>query len=149
MDWIMSMIFYCEEADSDAKPLLYFSAIAGAAFGSIHCVAWNLEFPSHAEQIMWRSASLTLIGVCLTIFVGVPIQNWAEPRWIRVNRQRHGSLTDRLWRLLTFRRYISFIPTIIYPTARLILLILATLSLRRLPDSALRTVTWTKLIPHI
>ena len=42
MNWIMSMIFYCENAD--AKPLLYFSAIAGAAFGSIHCAAWNFDF---------------------------------------------------------------------------------------------------------
>ena len=71
MDWIMSMIFYCEDADT--KPLLYFSAVAGAAFGSIHCAAWNFDFPSHVEQIMWRTASLTLVGVCLSIFFGGPI----------------------------------------------------------------------------
>ena len=64
MTWIMSMIFYCE--DTDVKPFLCFSAIAGAVFGFIHCTAWNFAFPSHVEKIMWRTASLTLVGLCLS-----------------------------------------------------------------------------------
>ena len=144
MDWIMSMIFYCE--NTDAKPFLYFSAVAGAAFGSVHCAAWNFDFPSQVEQIMWRIASLTLVGVCLSIFAGAQIRNWSQTRW---NAAEGGSLTQSLWGLMYLRRNISFIPTIIYPIARLTLLILALLSLRHLPDSALRAVTWTKFIPHI
>ena len=144
MEWIMAMIFYSERADT--KPLLYFSAMVGAIFGSIHCVAWNFDFPSQVEQIMWRIASLTLVGVCLSIVVGVQIRNWSQTHW---NAAEGGSLTQSLWGLLYLRRNISFIPTIIYPIARLTLLILALLSLRHLPDSALRTVTWTKFIPHI
>ena len=53
IDWIMSMIFFCD--DTDAKPLLYFSAVAGAAFGSIHCAAWNFDFPSHFERKIGRA----------------------------------------------------------------------------------------------
>ena len=142
--WIMTMIFYSEHAD--AKPLFYFSAIGGAAFGSIHCAAWNFEFPSHVEQMMWRTASLTLVGVCLSIFIGMRIQNWADPHY---ERAKVGSLAERLWSLLVFREYIWFFPTIIYPITRFTLLFLALLSLRHIPDSALRTVTWTKFIPHI
>ena len=143
MDWIMSMIFYCEYAD--AKLLLFFSALTGAAFGSIHCAAWNFEFPSHAEKIMWRTASLALVGVCLSIFLGKP----ARYLWRKV---KYGSLSRYLADALSEYegiKAIAFIPTIIYPVARFTLLILAVLSLRHLPDSALQTVTWTEFIPHI
>ena len=142
MDWIMSMIFYSEDADT--KPLLYFSAVAGAAFGSIHCAAWNFDFPSHVEQIMWRAASLSLVGVCLSIILGAPIWNRAHSHWLNAEVR---STTGRRWKL--YKRIIESIPTVIYPIARLTLLILALLSLRHLPVSALRTVTWTKFIPHI
>ena len=142
MDWIMSMIFYSEDADT--KPLLYFSAVAGAAFGSIHCAAWNFGFPSHAEQIMWRTASLTLVGVCLSIILGAPIWNRAHSHWLNAEFR---SSTEHRWKL--YKQNIEFIPAVIYPIARLALLILALLSLRHLPESALQTVTWTKFIPHI
>ena len=144
MRWIVSMILYCE--DSEAKPLLYFSALAGAAFGSIHCAAWNFEFPSHAEKIMWRTATLTLIGVCLSVFLGVPIQKWVKSLLFKA---REGSATQRIYGFFYYYKYTTFIPTILYPTARLTLLVLAIISLRNLPDSAFQTVTWTKFIPHI
>ena len=142
MDWIMSMIFYCERAD--AKPLLYFSAVAGAAFGSIHCAAWNFDFPSHVERIMWRTASLTLVGVCLSIFLAEPAEKVIRSVLRSRMRRYEGSLGKYF-----FFREIAFIPTVIYPIARLTLLILALLSLRHIPESALQTVTWTKFIPHI
>ena len=125
MDWIMSMIFYSEEADSDAKPILYFSAIAGAAFGSIHCAAWNFDFPSRVEQIMWRAAALTLVGVCLSIFLGDSAEKFLRPVLQRsVERYRSWGLG-----IYFFFKDIAFIPTVIYPIARLTLLILALLSL--------------------
>ena len=137
MSWIMLMTFYCEEAD--AKPLLYFSAIAGAAFGSIHCAAWNFGFPSHVEQIMWRTASLILVGICLSIFLGGPVMKFIQ---VRLKRRRH-------WRPYFFFREFAFIPTVIYSASRLTILILALLSLRDLPNSSLQNVMWTKFIPHI
>ena len=143
MNWIMSMIFYCEHADS--KPFLYFSAVAGAAFGYIHCAAWNVDFPSDVEQIIWRTASLTLVGICLSIFLGESAEKFLRPVLQRsVERYRSWGLG-----IYFFFKDIAFIPTVIYPIARLTLLILALLSLRHLPESSLQTVTWTKFIPHI
>jgi hypothetical protein len=56
---------------------LIFSIMAGSAliFGGLHCLAWNFEFPSHAELILWRTASLisailpllqVVFSLCLT-----------------------------------------------------------------------------------
>ncbi|KZP34066.1 hypothetical protein FIBSPDRAFT_772963, partial [Athelia psychrophila] len=32
-------------------------------FGSIHFVAWSFAFPSHAENLIWRIASMAVVGV--------------------------------------------------------------------------------------
>lgn len=61
MRWIMSMIFYSEDAETRSF-LFLFSALAGAGFGSIHFFAWHIDFPSSAERILWRTASLCIIG---------------------------------------------------------------------------------------
>lgn len=59
--WIMSIIFYSE--DSETRSFLFlFSALVGAGFGSIHFFAWHIDFPSSAERILWRTASLCIIG---------------------------------------------------------------------------------------
>lgn len=71
MRWIMSMIFYGEKTES--KPLLCLSATAGAIFGTIHCAAWQSNFPSHIEGLLWRTASLVIVGVCIFVVVGIPI----------------------------------------------------------------------------
>ena len=144
MDWFMSMIFY--SAKADAKPLLYFSAIAGAAFGSIHCAAWDFEFPSHVEQVMWRTASLTLVGVCLSVFAGQSICSFFI---LFYHKAEVGTTSKKVFRVLIEYKYLALIPSILYSISRLVLLILALLSLRHLSHSALQTVTWTRFIPHI
>ena len=147
MEWVMSMMFHCQRVVVELLLLPFI--IAGAAFGSVHCAAWNFEFTSHTEQIMWRTASLTLVGVCLSVLIAVPL--W-DLGWKLFQRSSPGSLTERICRNFVYfekLKMISVIPTIIYLVARLTLLILALLSLRDLHGPALQTVAWTTYIPHI
>lgn len=142
MEWIMSMMFYSERGET--RPLLIFSALAGAAFGSIHCAAWHFDFPSPVERILWQTASLTIVGLCLFIIAISPVYTrFVYDKWLY-----SGGTEDMLyWTRL--KETIEALPVIIYPVARLSLLILALLSLRQLPPSAFDTVVWTKFIPHI
>ena len=57
------MIFFSE--DAEPRPLFVASTIAGVLFGVIHCLAWNFSFPSIVEQVMWRTASLSVVGACM------------------------------------------------------------------------------------
>lgn len=151
MRWIMSMIFFSEHAET--KPLLCFSAIAGATFGSIHCAAWSSPFPSHTEQIFWRTASLTLVGICLCILIGPLVRELTLALFFRAS---DGTKAKSFWDIVDERvnelivsKPVHLFLSVAYPLARLSLLILALLSLRNLPESALESVTWTNLIPHI
>ncbi|KAF2994266.1 hypothetical protein E8E13_002274 [Curvularia kusanoi] len=40
-------------------PLMYtLMAISALAFGGLHCLAWNFEFPSFTDQMLWRLAAV-------------------------------------------------------------------------------------------
>ena len=56
-------------------PLFYqLLGISSLLFGSLHCIAWNFEFPTRIELLCWRAASLvsaTLPGVALGLSIVV------------------------------------------------------------------------------
>lgn len=64
---VMDMVFFCEESRS--APFFSLSAMAGAIFGMIHCLAWNFQFPSRIEKILWRTSSSILVGICVCMLV--------------------------------------------------------------------------------
>lgn len=142
--WIMDTIFNCDSKYERISPFLIFSAIVGAGFGSIHCAAWHFDFPSSVERILWQTASLSLVGICLSIITGIPLYNYAKRNWYSFPS---SGFKDSFW--MAFSDLLQAFPAIVYSIARISLLVLSLLSLRRLPPSALETVTWTAFIPHI
>lgn len=136
---VLSMMFYSK--DAGIKPLLGTSSVAGALFGAIHCLAWHFSFPSHAERIMWRAASLGIVGPCATLFFTSLLWNLdgdAEGIW-EVLASLMGAVG----------LFVSCLAPFIYPVARITLLVLAITSLRFLPPSAFDTVDWVEFVPHI
>ena len=59
--------FYAPDTDpsGDTEDVLFYIAlpIVATAFGALHLLAWNFQFPSHIEQLLWRIASLTITGI--------------------------------------------------------------------------------------
>jgi hypothetical protein len=48
----------------DFIPLVFRLMAASAfVFGGLHCIAWNFEFPSYAELILWRTASIASAAI--------------------------------------------------------------------------------------
>lgn len=138
---VFSMMFYSETAG--ITPLLSTSAIAGAVFGAIHCLAWHFSFPSHAEQIMWRSASLGVVVSCFVTFQTAFFWDAADSGgiggfWVFVEQT-----------LVLLGVPLCFLASIAYPVARIALLILSITSLRSLPPSAFDIIDWVELVPHI
>jgi len=73
-------------ADATHVPTLYFPktdsmkleaavlVILGIVFGGIHCAGWDLSFPTHTQQLLWRSSSLflTVFPIFPNIFLFSP-----------------------------------------------------------------------------
>lgn len=138
---VFSMMFYSETAG--ITPLLSTSAIAGAVFGAIHCLAWHFSFPSHAEQVIWRSASLGVVVSCFVTFQTAFF-------WDAANSGGIGGFWEFVEQTLVLLGVpLCFLASIAYPVARIALLILSITSLRSLPPSAFDTIDWVELVPHI
>jgi len=104
----------------------------GALFGGIHCSGWNFSFPTHAEQKLWRVASL---AVTIIPIATLPL----------------GYIVISL-EIGSFSHSLSFLTLILcaltYVSARLLLLGLALALLRHLPPTAFIAINWTKFYPH-
>lgn len=143
MAWIMSMMFYSEWVDK--SPLYYASAIGGAIFGSIHFFAWHSSFPSQMEKTCWWTASISIVGICTCAVPGYFIYgSFTRLRDTFSSAQQiyQGSLS-------VLKLVCKFLVYLIYPFARIMLLAIAISSLRALPTTALDTVQWIELFPHI
>jgi hypothetical protein len=126
--------FYAGGIDNESKPaiILYIAEILIAMiFGGIHCIAWSFSFPTHVEQILWRASSVAIIFIPILWAVFV-VFAYFDLQKISIS-------------FLVFSTLFS----VIYPFARLVLLIVSFISLRSLPPSAFYTVRWTTFIPHV
>ncbi|KAG6814672.1 hypothetical protein H0H87_008071, partial [Tephrocybe sp. NHM501043] len=168
-----------DDHETDGKLLATLLPITGGSFGAIHSIAWSFEFPSKVEQILWRSGTICVTGppvlaiampllytlgkytlkALIREWKSISSSIWGPMReWqvIRMCRQRIPE-----WRVIRKLRVKVKVPKnvvlevfavallVCYVFARIILLILAVVTLRRLPPSAYETVQWSNLIPHI
>ncbi|KAH0579959.1 hypothetical protein H2248_002779 [Termitomyces sp. 'cryptogamus'] len=102
--------------------------VAGVIFGLTHCLAWHSEFPSKAEQLLWRI--LSTVTSCLPIFVLVFAKSAS---WI-INQPRPHQLKLSMG---------------IYADARLLLLVDMFVVLRKQNPGIFTSVDWIDKIPHI
>jgi hypothetical protein len=104
-----------------------------------HCVAWSFQFPSHAEQLLWRIASLSITCVPMVmVFLGLAFRQ-VGTGWLLL-----------LTHVLTIPVFIGGMGfPVLYVLSRVALLVIALMSLRSLPPGAYETVHWTTFIPHV
>ncbi|KAI1418369.1 hypothetical protein F5Y13DRAFT_149042 [Hypoxylon sp. FL1857] len=109
--------------------------LAGMVFGAIHCAAWNSDFPTPIEQLLWRIASI-FTATLLPVYYAVSFVNY------RLNYQPPSAVR------LTMMIISSYIVPLGYCLARLYLMVEIFRSLCFLPSSAFLT-TWSSEIPHV
>ena len=97
-----------------------------AGFAGFHFLAWDYEFPSTAEQVIWRVAAVTTLSSPFALYV---LTNCV----CCMRCLQHASI------------WITFIA--VYGLARLLLVVIAFTSLRSLPSEAYLT-TWSGYVPH-
>ena len=109
--------------------------LASSLFGLLHVAAWNSQFPSLIEKLLWRSAAVYVTGsgiliACFLLFIHVS-----------------SNASTVFTYILVFSMLVC--APILYVGARLFLIIEAFLSLRALPPQAYQTPNWTISIPHL
>jgi len=115
---------------------LFSATLMALPFGGIHCLGSSFIFPSTTEQIVWRSASASIVGVPIILFLWLYALLWVKDRYSK----------GPGFHLL---RYILRLQVCAYFLCRFALLVLPFLCLRWLPDTAYDVVDWALFIPHI
>ncbi|KDQ59777.1 hypothetical protein JAAARDRAFT_205745 [Jaapia argillacea MUCL 33604] len=108
-------------------------------FGAIHCIAWQYDFPTHLEQMLWRMAAvaITCSPVVMTMASG----------WAHSSGQEMSLSFDNSWWFVIFMIF-SWLVFVFYLVSRITLLAIAFSSLRSLPSGAFEVISWTSYIPH-
>lgn len=128
----------------DERKISAFIALTGAVFGAIHCAAWFFSFPSPVEQKIWRVGSLVITGVPLAfLFMMIPTDGILKPHNTHFTKGVKGFIRTRI----VSGMFKTLLP--VYGVTRLALVVVALISLRRLPVKAYNVVDWTLFIPHI
>ncbi|KAF8142079.1 hypothetical protein EV363DRAFT_1443990 [Boletus edulis] len=127
-----------DKLDGDSLALVSCGA-AWMILGGLHLIAWNFDFPTETEKVLWRVASLTLAAGPLVILGLILIFGIAE-------NLKLCSFDDCLDKVGVLTMGSVGILTIV---SRLLLVALMLASLRALPCSAHQTVSWTAYIPHL
>lgn len=109
-------------------------ALAGTVFGVVHCLGWSFPFPTSAERILWRAASL---------YISLAFVPWPVSFVLASIFAREG-LSYKMLRVMW---WLTLIANVIYAVARAALLVLVSRCLFYLPAEAF-VLTWADEIPH-
>ncbi|KAH8691557.1 hypothetical protein BGW36DRAFT_304654 [Talaromyces proteolyticus] len=52
---------------------IFVLAFASGLFGAMHAIAWNFEFPTHVEQIIWRTATVMAAVSPVVGLIAIPL----------------------------------------------------------------------------
>ncbi|RDB27349.1 hypothetical protein Hypma_004323 [Hypsizygus marmoreus] len=127
------MYYYGRLTSSEKLSVSMMASVIGVIFGGTHCVAWHFQFPSDAEENLWRVSAAIITCVPVYAFL-----LYAGRKWSRRALYHRAST-------------IVLITTvgILYSLARLTLLVEMFVLLRSPSPGIYRTVPWTSFIPHI
>ena len=134
---------------NDRDPYLHnFSMILAiafptAAFPLLHFIAWNFEFPTRTEMLLWR-------WVCVSMSVVLGSYCFIEAGSIVKNGYTTTSLaTMNRYKLRWPQNLFFFIPGTLYMIARVIVIVETIITLRRLPAECFQVVGWSEFLPHL
>ncbi|KAK7020727.1 hypothetical protein VNI00_017627 [Paramarasmius palmivorus] len=140
-----AMAFVVNPSRLERKSVTLYILVYGLTtlFGAIHCIPWNFQFPTHTEQLLWRISAGGLVvlpigAIDITVIIGGTIG------LIKCCGKDFEEYMGPLGGIIVF-----LLLPIAYFVARVILMVLALMELRNLPQSAYQTVQWTTFIPHI
>ncbi|CAG8953244.1 hypothetical protein HYFRA_00003447 [Hymenoscyphus fraxineus] len=116
--------------------------LSNVCFGAVHLVAWNFSFPTPAERLLWRAASIYLTGGIFLLLGSLVIFGMA-------NDKAEDMGCDKIseWLVLMFVPFM-LLCVVLYVLCRLFIIVEMLRCLFFLPPSAY-IVTWATNIPHV
>ncbi len=121
-----------------------------AGYAGVHISAWNFAFPSDAELILWRVASLTMTGSMFIFWITTNRKSYllVAYLWPKKRAQMEKVSSERA-KVSTIQIMLGAFTVFAYLAARVCLIVQVFLCLRKEPLRAFSTVDWTNFLPHV
>lgn len=117
--------------------LLALVCMLAAAYGGMHLIAWNSDFPSQAEELLWKVACFIVIGM-IPSMLGI----WCVLRGVE-------KCTKVSLRFIGVAEKIAKFLWVINGICRIYVTFEAFISLRSVPIGVYWTPDWLQMLPHI
>ena len=111
--------------------------LGAVVFGACHCIAWDFEFPTAIERIIWIVASLVTTAIMPLFYL-----SWWSLEWVAETYEWKESSR------LMATRALSIPPYVLYALCRIYIMVELFRSLAYLPPDAFVS-TWSASVPHI
>jgi hypothetical protein len=125
---------------------------AGACYGGLHLVAWASAFPSRAEAMMWRAASVTILATgpwCAFITACMIGSRWTFKLLKSPKLQATSKIVHCLIKVLinVFLVALVFLSLLWYVLCRAFIVVECFVLLAHIPETALHVPAWTAYVP--
>ncbi|GAB1318527.1 hypothetical protein MFIFM68171_08737 [Madurella fahalii] len=131
---------------NDTLPLLLMNALP-ILYGGIHLSAWNFEFPSTVEEVMWKTASVAIASAIPLLLALIFVVASCSTMMGQLPEPWGGRAEDLIDDTLVFMWLVPL--PLVYMVSRIFIVIEAFISLRRVPIGVYWTPAWIQMIPHI
>jgi hypothetical protein len=116
-----------------------------AAYGGVHLAAWNFEFPTESENVMWRVACIVaMVGTFGSWHIRGLFIDYAE--YYR-NKGLLAMLKESNARTAARMIFTGTIG-VVFALARIVITVESFVSLRKVLAGVYATLQWTELVPH-
>ncbi|ESK86861.1 hypothetical protein Moror_3449 [Moniliophthora roreri MCA 2997] len=130
----------------DPPQLFIACYLIAVSFGALHCIAWFFNFPTKTEQLQWRitSLSVTFLPLVLGFF-----HAYLDGVELGIIGRCLGWFKQQVGGSNIISLSLCFVLALAYIVARIFLIVIALMALRKPDPTALHAIQWTNFIPHI
>ena len=141
--WIPNNTSHCDGSRGQGPhSRMAIAAVLGATiFGGLHCAAWNLQFPTPVERLLWRIAAVITAGVPPVAVA----TNILLSRLLHGSTERNTTYSRRPLLIVIWSMAVFVLP---YGLARVFITVEIFRSLCFLDPETFIT-TWASNIPHV
>ncbi|KNZ77810.1 hypothetical protein J132_03807 [Termitomyces sp. J132] len=146
--------------DKEKNASFQLACVVATIFRGIHCMGWDFEFPTKLEAWLWRTSSITITSIPICLLLLNQSNNAIQWTLTCVHSQLcHSKPILLVIPLQMVKAILSSLSSttsviklgmtfLLYPLARLVLLVQMFVVLRN-PDPGIHTsVDWVTYIPH-
>ncbi len=102
------------------------------AYGGVHLSAWNFEFPTAVESLLWKISGIVMAGTMPRLGLMIGLDDRVSSSCLR------HILASLCWSIM-----------FVFLACRIYIVVEAFLSLRAVPIGVYWTAAWIQVIPHV